>query len=136
MKRKISLILAIILICTFVFQILAFASDISTYNNNTATTSTSFTISSAGKAVVYYEYFGYTGIATGATIEIILEKRSFLLFWNEVLTDTITVSGENCADALVCHLTEKGTYRCTVKYTVSGTAGADDVITFQDTASW
>jgi putative cell wall-binding protein len=136
MKRNISLILALVIIFIFVFQTFAFANDASTYNNNTLSTSTSFTISSAGKAVVYYEYFGYTGIATGARIEIILEKRSFLLFWNEVLTDTITVSGENCADALVCHLTEKGTYRCTVTYTVSGTAGADDVITFQDTASW
>ena len=136
MKRKVSLILAIILIYTFVFQTAVFANNASTYNNNTGVVSTSFVISSAGKATVTYEYDGYTGITTGATIEIIIEKRSFLFFWNEVLTDTVTVYEEHYLGSLVCHLTETGTYRCTVTYTISGTAGADDVLTFQDTASW
>ena len=136
MKRKVSLILAIILIFMLVFQTLIFASDISTYNNNTASTSTSFRISDVGKAVVTYSYDGYTGITTGATIKIVIEKRSFLVFWNEVVTDIVIVSGEYYLDEMVCHLTEKGTYRCTVTYTVSGTAGADDMLTFQDTASW
>lgn len=136
MKRKISLILSVVIILMLVFQSFAFASDISTYNNNTAVTVTSFVISNAGKSTVTYEYDGYTGITTGATIKIVIEKRSFLLFWNEVITDTVTVYEEHYAGALVCHFTEKGTYRCTVTYTVSGTAGADDVLTFQDTASW
>ncbi|MBQ8403648.1 MAG: hypothetical protein IJX55_04390 [Clostridia bacterium] len=136
MKRKISLILSVILICTFVFQTIIFASDVSVLNNNTFSTSTSFTINDVGKAAVVYEYDGYTGITTGATIDILIEKRSFLVFWNEVLTDTITVNEEYYIDELVFHLTEQGTYRCTVTYTVSGTAGADDVITFEDTKSW
>ena len=136
MKRNLSLILALVLLLTFVFQTIAFAGDVSTYNNNTLSTSTSFTISSVGKAVVMYSYDGYTGITTGATITIVLEKRNFLFFWNEVLTDTVTVNGEYHIDELVCHLTETGTYRCTVTYVVSGTAGADDVLTFEDTASW
>ncbi|MBQ7290151.1 MAG: hypothetical protein IJW76_00300 [Clostridia bacterium] len=125
-----------VLLLTFVFQTIAFAGDVSTCNNNTLSTSTSFTISSVGKATVTYSYDGYTNIATGATITIVLEKRNFLFFWNEVLTDTVTVNEERYLDALICHLTEKGTYRCKVTYVISGTAGADDVITFEDTASW
>ena len=136
MKQKISLILSLVLICMFIFQTIAFASDVSTYNNNTGTVSLTFTISNVGKAVVTYGYTGYTGIATGATINILIEKRNLLFFWAEVLTDTITINAEYCLDELVFHLTEKGTYRCTVTYTVSGTAGPDDVLTMQDTASW
>ena len=136
MKRNLSLILALVLLLTFVFQTIAFAGDASTYNNNTLATATSFVISDVGRATVGYEYDGYTGITTGATITIVLEKRNFLFFWNEVLTDTVTVQAEYYADELVCHLTEKGTYRCKVTYVISGTAGADDVLTFEDTASW
>lgn len=136
MKRKISLILALLLLYTFIFQTLVFANNTSTYNNNTAVVSTSFVISDVGRATVGYEYDGYTGITTGATITIVLEKRNFLFFWNEVLTDTVTVQAEYYADELVCHLTERGTYRCKVTYVISGTAGADDVLTFEDTASW
>ena len=136
MERKISLILALVLICIFTFQTFAIASNISTFNNNTAISSLTFTISDVGKATVLYEYEGYEGITTGATINILIEKRNLLFFWSEVLTDNITVNEESYVDTMVFHLTEKGTYRCTVTYTVSGTAGPDDVLTMQDTASW
>ena len=136
MKRKISLILALVLICAFCFQTIVSASNISTYNNNTFTTSTIFSLSSVGKAVVYYEYEGYEGITTGATINILIQKRNFLIFWTDVIDETITLTGVGHEDELVYHFTEQGTYKCTVTYRVSGTGGEDDVITYERTESW
>lgn len=134
MKRKIS----IVLILTFVFvaasQFCLLADDISLCNNNTATTTTIFTISDNGTANVSVIYDGYSNIATGATINITIKKRTLLLFWSEVVSDSITVSGDSYANEFHYQLEEKGTYKCNVEYIVSGTGGADDVIPFEDTA--
>ena len=112
------------------------ASDISLLNNNTSSTSTGFSISSTGKATIVIDYMGYPEVTTGATINITIEKRNLLFFWNDVITDTITVQGYRYDDELYYQLEDSGTYRCTVEYVISGTGGADDVITFEDTASY
>ena len=78
----------------------------------------------------------YTGITTGATITIKIEKRTLLLFWSDVIEDTITVVGQRYFDELYYQLEDKGTYRCTVIYNISGTGGADDVIPFEDTVKY
>ena len=134
MKRKIS----IILVLTFVFivasQFCLFADDISLCNNNTATTTTIFTISDDGTANVVVRYEGYANIATGATINITIKKRTLLLFWSEVVSDSITVSGDYYCNEFYYQLEDKGKYKCNVEYIVSGTMGEDDVIPFEDTA--
>ena len=71
-----------------------------------------------------------------ATITIKIEKRSFLLFWSTVVDDTIVTIGEAYYDDLFYQLADTGTYRCTVVYTISGIGGADDVLTFEDTAKY
>jgi hypothetical protein len=53
-----------------------------------------------------------------------------------VIDETITVVGDSYFNEFHYQLEDKGTYRCTVVYTVSGTGGADDVLTFEDTAKY
>ena len=136
MKRKFTLILTIVLIATFICQFTILASNISLYNNNTSNTATGFSISETGLATVHVDFTGYSGVTTGATINITIEKRSFLFFWNDVVTETITVDTYRYDNEFYYQLEDKGTYRCTVEYIVSGSGGADDVLTFEDTATY
>ena len=134
MKRKICFVLALTLVLFAVFQVVLLASDISLCNNNTGMTATIFTISNDGTAYVDVECEGYPNVTTGMTINITIKKRTLLLFWSEVVTDSVTVSGDYYVNEFTYQLDEKGTYKCNVEYIVSGTGGADDVIPFEDTA--
>ena len=136
MKRKISLILVLTMILVAVLQFSLLASDISLCNNNTVRTTSYFAISDTGNATVRQGYEGYSNVTTGATINITIEKRNLLLFWSDVVSETITVSGIRYSNELTYQLDDTGTYRCTVEYVVSGTGGADDVITFEDTKTY
>ena len=136
MKGKLSLVLGCVFLLALIAPTVAFANNATVYNNNTNTNYTSFTITDSGEARVAYEYFGYPGITTGAEITIKIEKRNFLLFWTEIVEETIVVTGESYDGLFVYQLSNTGTYRCKVTYTVSGTGGADDVITFEDTAKY
>ena len=135
MKRKICFILA------FVFTVAAFvspsvlASGITPYYNNVNNTNTQFAISDAGEASVAVYYDG-TGVATGATISVKIEKRNFLIFWNEVVNEVYYFREESHAETFVYQLEKTGTYRCTVDYLISGTGGLDDEINFQDTQTY
>ena len=119
----------------FVFASMAqfsvLASDIMPLNNNTLATKTRFVISDSGDAIVSVNYEGYPNITTGAIISIKIEKRNLLLFWSEVVEETIIVNDSRYYEELHYQLDSTGTYRCTVEYVISGTGGADDVITFE-----
>lgn len=136
MKKKVSIILSLVFIVIFIFQLSVIASDISLFNNNVGTTNSSFSISSVGEACVVVDYMGYKDVTTGATINITIEKRNLLFFWNDVITETITCDNYHYTNEFYYQLEDSGTYRCTVEYVISGTGGADDVITFEDTASY
>lgn len=136
MKKRFYSFLAVILVLTTIGQSFVSASDISLYNNNTMTTTTDFSITETGEAIVYVDFTGYSGVTTGATINITIEKRSFLFFWNDVVTETITVDTYRYDNEFYYQLEDKGTYRCTVEYIVSGSGGTDDVLTFEDTATY
>jgi hypothetical protein len=134
MKRVLSVILVCIMIATFTVS--AFADDVSLYNNHTAVTSTDFVIYDNGEALVAFRYAGYEGITTGATIEIKIQKRNLLIFWNDVVNETITVNEVDYDDVYSYQLSDTGTYKCTVTYTVYGTAGEADVIPFERTVKY
>ena len=134
MRRKICFVLILIVVLVAILQYTLLASDVSLCNNNTARTDTIFAIENDGTAIVNVEYEGYPNVTTGATINITIKKRTLLLFWSEVVSDSITVSGEYFFDEFYYQLEDKGTYKCNVEYIVSGTMGADDVIPFEDTA--
>lgn len=136
MKRGLSFLLAILMSIIMGLQTVVVASDISPYNNNTAAMRSAFAITETGEAIVAVNYEGYTNVATGATITIKIEKRTLLLFWSDVIDETITVVGDRYDNEFYYQLEDKGTYRCTVDYCVSGTGGADDLWTFQDTAKY
>ena len=136
MKRKICLILSCIMLLVAIIPIYVFADNISLYTNHTMSTYTLFQITDSGEARVTYEFDGYEGITAGAVITIKIEKRNLLFFWNEVVEDCFVVAGVSGDGCRGYQLTSKGTYRCTVTYRVSGTTGVDDLITFEDTATY
>jgi hypothetical protein len=136
MKKKICLLFVLVFVFASVAQFSVLASDIMPLNNNTNLTKTRFSISDTGEAVVSLNFEGYPNVTTGATISIKIEKRNFLLFWADVVEETITVNNYYYENAFYYQLEDTGTYRCTVEYVISGTGGADDVITFEDTKTY
>lgn len=136
MKRKICLILSCILMIAAIIPTSVFANDVSLLNNNTLRVVTAFSITDTGEARVTYQYTGYPDITTGAEITIKIEKRNLLIFWNDIVEETVVVTGERYDGVYRYQLSKTGTYRCTVTYRVSGTGGADDVITFEDTDTY
>lgn len=136
MKRRITFIVALLMIIALGTHAVVMADDASLYNNNTGMMNSSFVITETGEAIVGVNYEGYTGVTTGATITIKIEKRTLLFFWSDVVDETITAVGDSYFKEFYYQLEDKGTYRCTVVYTVSGTGGADDVLTFEDTEKY
>ena len=136
MKRKICLILTVVFLMSAWSSAWVYADDISLFHNNTDMVNTEFSISDTGEASVYTHYAGYSGITTGATITVKIEKRNLLVFWNEVVNDVYYFREESHAETFVYQLEKTGTYRCTVDYLISGTGGLDDEITFQDTKTY
>ena len=131
MKKRFCFFLVLVFVIMGTFPISVGANDIALLNNNTLFTDTRFTITDQGAATVDIQYNGYPDITTGATITIKIEKRYLLIFWNELISETITVTGDYYFDSLNYQFTKSGTYRCTVVYTVSGSGGPDDVITYE-----
>ena len=128
MKRKISLILLVMMIFTMLFATYVSADEVMPRFNNTSYTFTDFAITDNGTALVAVSCQGYTGTTTRITVSIRIEKRSFLLFWNEVVVDSRTVRATSYDNEFEYQLSDKGTYRCTVTYSVSGSGGEDDTI--------
>ena len=128
--------LALILSLNIIFPFSVLANNITPYYNNTSHTTTAFDITDAGQAIVYVDYTGYSGVTTSATIEIKIEKRTLLFFWNDVITETLSVDGYRYDNELYYQLSDTGTYRCTVEYTIYGTGGTADVVTFEDTVKY
>ncbi len=136
MKKKICLLFVLVFVLACLPQFSVSASEIMPRNNNTLMTNTTFVIYDGGDAAVGIRFEGYPSITTGATISVKIEKRNLLIFWKDIVETTITVQGSSYFNELDYYLEKTGTYRCTVVYTVSGLGGEDDVITFQDTATY
>lgn len=110
------------------------SSEIVLMSNNYSITSTTFTISSGGKATVSVGYTGYKGITTHAKITTYVERKSLGLFWTRV--DIGTSNNEwidnpkeyqfSTSHSVV--LSKTGQYRTVVIYTIYGFGGAADVV--------
>lgn len=131
MKKKICILFVLVFVFASVVQFSVLASDVMPLNNNTNLTKTRFLITDTGDAIVTVNYEGYPNITAGAVISIKIEKRNLLLFWNEVVEETIIVNDSRYYEELHYQLEETGTYRCKIEYVVSGLGGADDVITYE-----
>ena len=136
MKKKFCLLFVLVFVFVSIAQFSVLASGIMPLNNNTNLTKTKFSISDTGEAVVSLNYEGYPNVTTSATISIKIEKRNLLFFWADVVEETITVNNYYYANELYYQFENTGTYRCTVEYIISGTGGADDVITYEETQKY
>ena len=78
-------------------------------------------------ATVDTSYYGISGITTGAKVTVVLQKRSLLVFWNDVTTwvDNSTKMNDSFAHS---YAVSSGTYRVQITYEISGSGGATDVI--------
>lgn len=130
MKKFLAAILAFILV--FSVTITAFADDsgIELLSNNVNTTTTSFSISSSGKATVSNSYAGYSTKIESAKIVTKVQKKVGLIW--------VTVSGGSWTDTSTAvnfskshsvQLSSTGTYRAHSTFTISGSGGSDDKIT-------
>lgn len=128
MKKLVSVLLCLTVF--FTTAITVYAENVQTFSNNVSITSTTFSISSSGKATVNNTYSGITGTTKSAKIETKIQKK-FALIWITVdggkWTDTSTAT--NFSKSHSVQLSKTGTYRAHVVFTVSGTGGSDDKIT-------
>ncbi|MBR7098597.1 MAG: hypothetical protein IKC59_04205 [Clostridia bacterium] len=145
MKKIICFVLCITtLLCSLSFS--AFAAEaekdaIEPRYNNVAMTDSSFVILSNGSAEVTVAYYGSSGITTGATITTQIQKKVLGLFWKKVdigVADNTwveNVSDHSFGTYYTVQLTDKGTYRAKIHYTIYGTAGPadeiDDLLTYK-----
>lgn len=141
MKKKISILFIIAFLLAFLFQtnvMAAMPNEDSIMNNNVNSTITNFDISSSGNAEVYVYYRGISGVTSGASISVVIKKITFLWFTTTVVDETYNIAAESYSNTYYYDLSSygSGTYRCNVTYTVSGSGGPDDVIPFEDTASY
>ena len=129
MKKLVATILCFVLFVG-TFSTTTFASNendgIMPCFNNVGVIDSSFTIVD-GEAIVLLSYMGYPGITTGARITTQLQKRSFLFFWSDV-TEWVDVSYEEDAMFEHTYSVSSGTYRVKIKYEISGTGGASDIV--------
>lgn len=135
-KRSVSIILLVVTLIS-IFAVTVTAAEVMPRLNNTAATSTNFTITTAGKATISATYDGYRGTTTGATVTSYIEKRTLGLFWSRVdigQPNNEWVDTSSDYTDFFGHefwLDSKGTYRATVVYEISGTGGATDVIEYE-----
>jgi len=134
-------ILVIFLLCISLQSVTAYAFPPHSYieknatrNNNTKDTYEYFNISS-GEATVYAGYVGYPNITTGAQIDIKIQRK-VLFAWvdvnngqpNNTWTDYVTGYQGSVTHSL--QLPGRGNYRALITYTVYGSGGSPDVISF------
>ena len=86
-----------------------------------------------GVAILGVEYSGYLGVTTSAVIESKIQKK--ILFWwfdvnngqtNNTWVDTFSTWYGRTQHTL--GISESGSYRAVIKYTISGSGGSDDII--------
>lgn len=100
--------------------------------NNTSIVLSKFQITN-GVAIIDADYSGYLGVTTGAVIESKIQKK--ILFWwfdvnngqtNNTWVDTFSTWYGRTQHTL--GISESGSYRAVIKYTISGSGGSDDII--------
>ena len=134
MKKIVTIMLCVLMLFT-ASPISAFALDdgINSRFNNVNSSDITFQIVN-GYAQIDAMYIGYGNATTGARIYVTLEKRTLLVFWNDV--DEWEASSSSYADSFVYrYAVSSGTYRAKVRMEIYGTNGSADVIEKELTAS-
>ncbi len=125
-------IISFVMICVMLFAMIlpTTAAEIMPRYNNTANTVEEFTIDASGVATVEYVCNGYKYLTTTIKAEIQLQKKTWWwynnvdgAYWKD-LTNDYSADGSHSIQ-----LTEGGTYKAVITYTVYGSGGTADVIT-------
>ena len=136
-KRILFLAMAVFMVanCVLPFTVNAALPEdnlVSPMANNVEKVISTFIISN-GVAQIVASYTGYSGITTGATITVKLQKK-FLFWWNDVDngqpddTWTANLTGWKNSVSYSLALSNTGDYRAVFTYTIRGAGGAADEI--------
>lgn len=129
-KRLISFAMLVVMLFAMAIPSFATENEISPYYNNTDTTEAVFVIDENGKASVSFTCFGYDGITTNIVVETKIQKK-FLWWWNDV--DGASWTDEStevyCTNTHSIQLTNSGTYKAVITFSVYGTGGEADIFT-------
>lgn len=140
-KRFLTLSLTLLLLVMSIAVPIKKASAAITYNNTVSAT-LNCSVNSSGRLTAAMNVTGIAGTTKKIQVELYVEKRFLLVFWSRVdigYTDNVwtdSVSGYYYNNSFHTDLSSTGTYRTTVTYTVSGSGGADDVITKTSTVTY
>ena len=93
-----------------------------------------FAITESGMAIVSLGYSGYVSETPSVRITTTLQKRSLLVFWNDV-TERVDVSTKSSDNFSHTYSVEDGTYRVKIRFEFSGVSGEKDVIEREHKAS-
>ncbi len=129
-NKVLSVSLVTVLLLALALPAFAMGNSITPYYNNTATAEMTFVIDNSGLATVNYTCTGYRGITKKIVVDTKIERQngsSWVEVENASWTDQSTLY--YCTNEHEIQLTQRGTYKATVTYTVSGSGGATDVIT-------
>ena len=129
-KRILSFMMITVMLFTLALSVFAAGDNATPYYNNTATTQDSFTINDSRLAIASFTIRGYRGITTKIVVDTKIERQSgssWIQVTNASWTDESTLY--YCVNEHTVQLTQRGTYKATFTYTVSGSGGAADVIT-------
>ena len=102
--------------------------------DNAVNTNSSFTIFENGTAIVSIGYDGYVSETPSVRITTTLQKRSLLVFWNDV-TEWVDVSTKSSDNFAYSYSVGDGTYRVKIRFEFSGVSGETDVIEREHKAS-
>lgn len=124
--------LAFVAIIAFSMATMVMADDygITPYYNNTLTTQDTFRIDANGMVTFSFLCRGYRGITTKIEVESVIQKQvgsSWVDVEGACWTDESTTT-HYCTNEYTYQLSERGTYKSVVTYTVYGSGGEADVI--------
>ncbi|MBQ7226687.1 MAG: hypothetical protein IJX02_08835 [Clostridia bacterium] len=129
-NKVISLMAVVALMLAMALPVFAVENGITPYYNNTASTEATFTIDENGLATIAFTCRGYRGTTSKIEVDTKIERQ--------VGTSWVEVEGASWADESTLYycsqshsveLTQTGTYKATVTFTVTGSGGDADVIT-------
>ena len=129
-NKLISLVFVAVIMLSLALPVLAYEGGVSPYYNNTSTATADFSISSSGVATVNINCRGIRGTTTKIVVTTVIQKQSgssWINVSNASWTDESTVY--YCIKEHTVQLNSRGTYKAIVTFTVSGSGGANDVIT-------
>ena len=102
--------------------------------DNSYSANSNFAITESGTAIVSIGYNGYISETPSVRITTTLQKRSLLVFWNDV-TEWVDVSTKSSDKFSHTYSVEDGTYRVKIRFEFSGVSGETDVIEREHKAS-